>query len=460
MNPDAAPPIPDLGWRSAPHYWRFLINRLTGGAANQMLMVALGWQMYDLTGRAWDLGMVGLAQFLPILLLTLPAGHLVDRHDRRRLLALSLAVQGVVAVVLATGSLSGWVSPTVVLVLSVLLGAGRALQMPSQQALLPGLVPAAALPRAMATSSSVMQASIIGGPAAGGALYAWGARWGEGAVDGAGVAAVAHTGTAEAAGATVAQTAAHAAAAAQYGAALVYGVALLLLAVAIAAVLTIRPGATPVRRPSAGWKDVTAGLHYIRQRPVMLGAISLDLFAVLLGGATALLPIFARDILHVGPEGLGLLRAAPAFGAVLTGLALARWPLERRAGRWLLTAVAIYGVSMIGFGLATSFALAFAALLVSGAADMISVVIRQTLVQLETPDDMRGRVGAVNTVFIGASNQLGEFESGVTAAALGPVGSVLLGGFGTLAVVALWWRIFPDLARRDRLVVEGRPAAA
>jgi MFS family permease len=409
-------------------YLRLLAARVTGGAANQMLMVALGWQMYDLTASAWELGLVGLAQFLPALLLTLPAGHVVDQHDRRLLLAASLGLQLLTATCLALASGGGWVGPTLILGLSVLLGCARALQMPAQQALMPSLVPPHLLPRAVATSSSTMQAAIIAGPALGGVLYALGP----------GVAGrVEHS--------TAANAAAH------WGAALVYGVSLLLLIAAVLAVLTIRHRPVQARRAAPGLAQLTAGIRFIWQRPVVLGAISLDLFAVLLGGATALLPIFAKDILHTGPEGLGLLRGAPALGAVLVGLWLSRQPIARRAGHWLLGAVAVFGLSMIGFALTSSFLVAFIVLAVSGAADMVSVVIRQSLVQLETPDEMRGRVGAVNSVFIGASNQLGEFESGATAALLGPVGSVLLGGFGVLAVVALWFKLFPALAQRDGL---------
>jgi len=283
------------------------------------------------------------------------------------------------------------------------------------------LVPPELLPRAVAASSSVMQGAVVIGPALGGAIY--------------GAAAGLEAGRFGAAP----------------GAVTVYLTALALLLLSVGAVVLLRHRSTFERTAAASWASVTAGLRFIWQRPVMLGAISLDLFAVLLGGATALLPIFAKDILKIGPEGLGLLRAAPAVGAVLVGLVLARRGVERHAGAWLLGAVAVFGVSMIGFGLARSAALAFVMLAISGAADMISVVIRQSLVQLETPEDMRGRVGAVNSVFIGASNQLGEFESGATAALLGPVGSVLLGGFGTIAVVLLWWRLFPALARRDRL---------
>ena len=409
-------------------YLRLLAARVTGGAANQMLMVALGWQMYDLTGSAWELGLVGLAQFLPALLLTLPAGHLVDQRDRRLLLAASLGLQLLTATCLALASGGGWVGPRLILGLSVVLGCARALQMPAQQALMPSLVPPELLPRAVATSSSTMQAAIIAGPALGGVLYALG-PWMAGRIE--------HS--------TAASVAAH------WGAAIVYGVSLLMLVAAVLAVLAIQHRPAPPRRAAPGLAQLTAGIRFIWQRPVVLGAILLDLFAVLLGGATALLPIFARDILHTGPEGLGLLRSAPALGAVLVGLWLSRHPIARRAGHWLLGAVAVFGCSMIGFALTTSFAVAFLALAVSGAADMVSVVIRQSLVQLETPDDMRGRVGAVNSVFIGASNQLGEFESGATAALLGPVGSVLLGGFGVLAVVALWFKLFPALAQRDAL---------
>lgn len=414
-------------------YVRLMMARFTGTAANQMLMVALGWQMYDLTQSAWDLGLVGLAQFVPALLLTLPAGQWVDRSDRRWTLAFSLVLQAVVAGVLVLASVGGWIHDGWILGLSMLLGCARAIQMPSMQALLPSLVPAAMLPRAVAVSSSLMQAAIIAGPALGGALYAAGPR------------------------AAVLVADPHAAT--HMGAALVYGISLGLLGWAVVATLAIRHRPAPVTAPREGWAGLTVGLHFILGRPVLLGAVALDLFAVLLGGATALLPIFARDILHTGPEGLGLLRAAPAVGAVLLGVWLSHRPIERRTGAWLLGSVALYGVATLGFGLAREFWWAFAALFVTGAADMVSVVIRQSLVQLETPDDMRGRVAAVNSVFIGASNQLGEFESGATAAWLGPVGSVVLGGVGTLVVVAAWLKLFPALAQRDALH-PGAPAAA
>lgn len=417
--------------RAQRDYLRLLGARVTGGGANQMLMVALGWQMYDLTGSAWDLGLVGLAQFLPALLLTLPAGHWVDQHDRRLLLAGSLGLQCAVAFCLALASVQDWISPHLIVILSILLGAARALQMPSQQALLPTLVPPALLPRAVAASSASLQAAVIVSPALGGGLYAMG-PWLSRLFDSAETAATTNG--------------------AHWGAALVYGLALVLLVAAICCVLTIHRRQPHGRRAAPGLTELTAGIRFLWRHPMMLGAISLDLFAMLLGGATALLPIFARDILHTGPEGLGLLRSAPGVGAVIVGLVLARVPITRHAGAKLLGAVAVFGFAIIVFALTSSFWPAFLALAVSGAADMFSVVIRQSLVQLETPDEMRGRVGAVNSVFIGASNQLGEFRAGATAALVGPVASVLLGGIGTLAVVALWWRAFPALARRDRLM--------
>lgn len=419
----AALPLPRL--RDQHDYLRLLGARIAGTSANQMLMVALGWQVYDLTASAWMLGLVGLAQFVPALLFTLPAGHLVDRHDRRWMLGVSLLLQAFVAASLSLGSFEGWVNAQWILATSVLLGVARAVQMPALQALTPSLVPVELLPQAVATSSSVMQGAIVLGPAVGGALYAWLPRALGPAFPGLRADAL--------------------------GAAGVYAFSLALLLLAIAGAAAIRHRATFTRTAAASWESVTAGLRFIWQRPVLLGAISLDLFAVLLGGATALLPIFARDILHAGPDALGLLRAAPAAGAVIVGVVLARHGIQRHAGAWLLGAVAVFGAATIGFGLARTIGLAFLFLAVSGAADMFSVVIRQSLVQLETPEDMRGRVGAVNSVFIGASNQLGEFESGATAAWLGPVGSVLLGGIGTIGVVLAWWRLFPALARRDRL---------
>ncbi len=396
-------------------FMRLWFARLAAIAAGQMTMVAVGWQMYDLTGSAWDLGLVGLLQFLPAVPLALVAGPVIDRFHRARIVAVCMGVQVAVAGTLALASHGGWAGRGLLLVLSVVLGAVRAFQMPAQQALTPSLVPPVLLPRALAFSSAGMQGAIIAGPALGGFIY----------VGGAGT---------------------------------VYGTAALLFALAGALCLVIHYEHVPPRAMPVSWSVLLAGVRFIWQRKPVLGAISLDLFAVLLGGATALLPMFAKDVLHVGPWGLGLLRGAPAAGALLMSVVLTRWPVRRRTGPTLLGAVAVYGVSQLVFGGSTVFLLSLAALAVSGAADMVSVVIRQTLVQLETPDEMRGRVSAVNSVFIGASNQLGEFESGATAAALGPVGSVLLGGVGTIIVAALWLRLFPALAQRDELVQGARIA--
>lgn len=387
---------------------RFWFGRLASTMGNQMLMVAVGWQMYDLTGSAWDLGLVGLLQFTPALALTLVAGHVADRYDRARVLALCYTAQAVIGLLLAVAAHQQWASRELLLLLSVVLGTTKAFQMPTQQALAPLLVPPEVLPRALAFSSAGMQAAIIGGPALGGFVYVAGAD-------------------------------------------VVYAMCALLFGAACLLMLGVRHHHAPLPKAPVSLDTLLAGVRFIRQRPVVLGAISLDLFAVLLGGATALLPMFAKDILHVGPWGLGLLRGAPAAGALLMSLAMTRWPLQRRVGKLLFAAVAVYGVATLGFALSTLFWLSFAALFVSGAADMVSVVIRQSLVQLDTPNEMRGRVSAVNSIFIGASNQLGEFESGATAALLGPVGSVLLGGFGTLLVALAWIKLFPELARRDRL---------
>lgn len=403
-------------------FLRFWTVRLAGTAANQMLMVAVGWQMYTLTGSAWDLGLVGLYQFLPALLLWLPAGHVADLYHRGRIVAVCLAVQWLVAVGLAyassphpagaNGHAALGLSRELLLGVSVLLGAARAFQMPAQQALIALLVPAPLLARAMAFAASGLQAAVIAGPAIGGAIFVAGA------------------------------TAVYAACA-----------ALFTLGLVLALTLRYRESGDDTVAPRAppSFANLMAGVSFIFARKALLGAISLDLFAVLLGGATALLPMFARDVLQVDAWGLGLLRGAPAVGALLMSLVLTRWPIERRVGTKLLLAVAVCGTATLAFGCSSHFLLSMLMLAVSGAADMVSVVIRQTLVQLETPDTMRGRVSAVNSVFIGASNQLGEFESGATAAWLGPVGSVVAGGVGTILVALAWWRIFPTLAHRDQL---------
>jgi MFS family permease len=387
----------------------FLWTRLLGTAANQMLLVGLGWQMYDLTSSAWDLGLVGLFQFVPAVLLTIPAGQLADRVDRRMVLGAALALQAVAAILLGVATWGGWISRELILFIGVLLGGARALQAPAQQALVPSLVPSGDLPRAMALSSASMKIAVIGGPALGGFIYALGAE-------------------------------------ALYATCVAMGL------MSLGFVATIQH--VPVRKSKepVSWKSVFAGVDYIWHRKVVLGAVSMDLFAVVLGGATALLPIFARDVLHTGPWGLGLLRSAMGVGGLLMAVWLANHPLERKVGRTMFACVAVYGVGILAFAFSTEFILSFLALAVSGAADMVSIVVRQTLVQLETPDEMRGRVSAVNATFIGASNQLGEFRAGAMAAWLGPIGSVVVGAVGTLIVVALWIPLFPPLARRDKLV--------
>jgi MFS family permease len=396
-------------------YIRMWVARVFGTAGTQMLMVAVGWQMYDLTASAWDLGLVGLYQFLPALLLTLVAGHVADRLHRGRIVAACYFMQAVAALILVAaaqgwGSHATWTSRDLLLGISVLLGVARAFQMPAQQALTPMLVPHSMLSRAMAFSSGGNQSAVIVGPALGGVIFV-------------------------------------------AGASAVYATSAFIFAAACILISRVRYDHLPPPREPVSLRTLLAGAEFILQRKALLGAVSLDLFAVLLGGATALLPMFARDILHVGPWGLGLLRSAPAAGAVLTSIVLTRWPLERRVGYIMLSAVGVYGLCMVVFGVSTSFFLSLFVLAVSGCADMVSVVVRQTLVQLETPDAMRGRVGAINSVFIGASNQLGEFESGATAALLGPVGSVVAGGVGTLLVAASWLKLFPSLAHRDTLDV-------
>ncbi len=387
---------------------RFWLARLGGTTANQMLMVALAWHMYDITSSAWDLGLVGLFQFVPALIFTLPAGHVADRFHRGRIFAGCMLAQALAAAVLLAAIYGDFSTRALILGISVLLGMARAFQMPAQQALTPQLVPAVLLQRAITLSASAMQAAIICGPALGGVLYT-------------------------------------------FGPATVYASSLLLLLSAGALALAVNYH-HKTARAAATWNSVIAGVTFVWQRKVILGATSLDLFAVLLGGATALLPIFARDILQIGPVGLGLLRGAPAVGALVMSLALVRWPLKRKVGHKLLLAVAIFGLATVVFGASSNFILSLVALVITGAADSVSVVVRNTLVQLETPDEMRGRVSAVSSIFIGASNQLGEFESGAVAALWGPVVSVVSGGIGTLLVAAAWLKLFPALARRDHLL--------
>jgi len=386
----------------------FWLARVCTTIAFQMQGVAVGWQIYALTGSAWYLGLVGLAQFLPMLLLTLVVGHVADRYDRRRIAAICQVVEGTALALLAIGSYTGTVGKEAILAIVFVAGTARAFEGPTMQALVPTLVPQELIPRAAAWSASANQTASIVGPALGGLLYALGPTT-------------------------------------------VYGIAGLLFIVACAMISAIRVARAPQRREPISLTSLFAGISFIRSRHEILGAISLDLFAVLLGGATALLPIYARDILHTGPMGLGLLRTAPALGALAMSVFLARNPLRHRVGRIMFVSVFIFGIATIVFAVSTSFTLSICTLIVLGAADVISVVIRSSLVQIETPDEMRGRVSAVNAMFIGTSNQLGEFESGATAALFGTVPAVLIGGIGTIIVVLVWMRLFPKLVQVDSL---------
>lgn len=405
--PDTPPSAASL-LRQTP-FALFLGSRVISAMAVQVQIVAVGWQVYDLTDSAFALGLVGLMQFLPMLLLTPLSGEVADRFDRRAVVGTCRALTGLAALALTLASHGGWVTSTTIFAFVAVIGATRGFEMPAQQALLAGVVRATDLPRATAFSSSASQVATIAGPAAGGFLYAFG-------------------------GPQVA-----------YGAAAVGFLVASLMAFAIQA--APREGL----RGRMTMENLFSGLVFVRSRPMLLGAVSLDMMAVLLGGAAALLPIYARDILQTGPWGLGILRAAPAVGALGMSLVLAWMPLGGSAGRKMFLGVTLFGFATIAFGFSTNLWLSAAALAVVGMGDVVSVVVRQTLVQLATPDEMRGRVGAVNSLFIGASNQLGEFQSGVAAALIGPVAAVVLGGVGTVAVALLWWRWFPALRDIDRL---------
>jgi MFS family permease len=388
----------------------FATGRFLSTVAMMVQSVAIGWQIYDMEKTPLALGLVGLCQFAPMFLFTLPAGELADRFDQRKVLAAALVLQGLCGGLFLALSVLEVTTAIAYYAVLVVFGIGRAFASPSGQSLLPFLVPKEKLPRSIALNSSVFMVSVIAGPALGGFLYAFGPK-------------------------------------ATYTVCLVSFVA--------SAVLTCFVGGRRLANHGNGdasrIERVKEGVRFVKRRPVIFGAISLDLFAVLLGGATALLPVFAKDILHTGPVGLGLLRSAPAIGAAMVALGLARWPLEQKIGIKMFGAVAVFGVATVVFGISTNFWLSMAALFVLGASDMISVFVRQSLVSFATPDEMRGRVGAVNMLFIGASNELGEFESGITAALFGPVLAVVIGGIGTLAVVATWMKLFPPLRTVNRL---------
>ncbi|HEY2179150.1 MAG TPA: MFS transporter [Caulobacteraceae bacterium] len=412
-SPSAPPPA-----RALLHerdYVFFWASRWMGSFGTQVQSVAMGWQVYALSRRtldvahsAFNVSLIGLATFAPLLLLALPAGETVDRHDRRRVLALCYGAEIVGVAILAWSTLAGAASVPLLLAVAVLFGAARSFFSPAMTALGPMLVPRELLPRAIAWNSLAWQTASIAGPAFGGLLIA----------ASPGVAYCATLG----------------------------------LYIAAAACLTlIRRPTAPAVQAGSRLDLVREGLTYVWANKVVFGAISLDLAAVILGGASALLPAFARDVLRVGPQGFGLLRMGPALGATVVGLWLAARPIRAKAGLIMFAGVAVFGAATVGFGLSRLLWLSIIALAVLGGADMLSVFVRQTLVQLVTPDPMRGRVAAVSTLFISASNELGEFESGVAARFLGAVGATVFGGAGALAVTGLWAWLFPALRKADRL---------
>jgi MFS family permease len=392
-----------------PAFTRLWTAETTTVLAHQMVVVAIGWQLYDLTGRALDLGLVGLANFCAQVLFSLPAGHAADRIDRRRVILLCQIAQAIIATLLAALTHRGLLTAPVMYSCAFAIGAATTFQQPSLRAILPNLVGNRLLPQAIAFSATIKRTAIIIGPALGGVIYIAGPN-------------------------------------------LVYGLSALLYVAAGIVIATIaRPHRSPAREPVT-IKFVLGGFAYIWHRPVILGAISLDLFATLLGGLTALLPIYARDILQTGPEGLGLLRAAPAAGAVLASAYLARSPLTRDVGKIMFLSIVIFGTSTVVFGLSALLPLSLIALTILGAFDMVSVVIRTSLIQLETPEEMRGRASAVNSLFTGTSNQLGQFQAGLMATLIGTVPAAVFGGLATLVVAGLWTRLFPQLIKRQTLV--------
>ncbi len=386
----------------------FLLSRSFSRFASQIGAVAIGWQVYDMTGSAFDLGMIGLVQFLPTALLLFVAGHAADRYERKRVVQICQVVEALTALFLAWGAFGGWLTVTQIFIATFVLGIVGAFESPALAALLPLIAPQGSLQRATAISSGAAQIATITGPALGGLAYAF-------------------------------------APSAAYG--MMARVRLLCgcwhRLVRLSQPAAVRDPATP--------DDLFAGVRFVRNNPSILGTISLDLFAVLLGGATALLPIYARDILQTGPLGLGILRAAPAVGALLMTAFLAHHTINRRVGMRMFQAVIVFGAATVVFALSHWMWLSVLSLAMLGAADTISVVIRFSLVQLATPDEMRGRVGAVNFLFINASNQLGQFESGITAALFGAVPAAVLGGVGTIAIALLWMKLFPTLRDVERL---------
>ena len=391
----------------------FQVARFLVVSAMEMQSVAVGWQVYEITRRPLDLGLVGLAQFLPGIFLFLLGGHTADRLRRQRIVAVCYASFAVCSSLLLWFTAHGITTVRPIYMVLVGIGVVRAFNGPAGQSLLPQLVPAEDFPNAAAWSSSIFNTATILGPVLGGVIYAW-----------------------------------------KNSALPVYAIAVVCFVLAFGSALFIQTLTQERPRGSASVRTVLAGFEYLWQNQIVLGAISLDLFAVLLGGAVALLPVYAREILAVGPWGLGLLRSAPGAGAVLMALVLAHRPLQKKAGAIMLWCVAGFGVATVVFGVSRSVTLSLVALLLTGATDMVSVIVRSTLVQLNTPDEKRGRVNAINMLFVGASNEFGQFESGITAQWLGTVPAVVWGGIGTLVVVGLWTVMFPKLRRVDSLVPE------
>ena len=385
----------------------FWLARLHVTIGYQMLALVIGWQVYEITNSAFDLGLVGLIQFVPAVFLTLLIGHAADRYDRRLIIRIAQGVYAIAALIITAALLTDTLSRDLLLGSVFLIGSARSFEVPTGSALVPALVPQPLIPRAVAAWTSANQTAVICGPALGGLIY------------------------------TVKPV-------------LVTALCVAFFLIAITLVTFIRPLKVDERRDPPTFAAVLDGIKYLFTRRRLLGVVTLDLFVVLLGGVTALLPIFARDILQVGPIGLGLLRSAPAVGALATAIILSRTPIERHIGRKMFAVVAIYGIATIAFGLSTWFPLSLVALAVLGASDAISIVVRFSLVQIETPDIMRGRVSAINYLFVGSSNTLGDFESGVVAAWLGAVPAVLIGGIGSLLIAGTWMLLFPDLCRIDR----------
>jgi MFS family permease len=391
---------------------RFWCARTFTNGAFMMQGVAVGWQIYDMTNNPLDLGLVGLVQFFPLIATSVIAGQVLDLVDRRVVAAVCQVGKAVAALALAIGSLEGWLSREAMFGILFLSGTARAFEIPTMHSILPGVVPAAILPRAIAASSSAQQTAVICGPSLGGLLY------------GFGPATVYFTCT-----------------------------VVFIAAGVLVSLVVLLPRPAEKRRPVT-LATVFAGFDYVRTHPILLGAISLDLFAVLLGGVTALLPIYARDILHAGPWALGLLRSAPAVGALVSTVILAHHSIAGRAGKIMFTSVGMFGLASLLFGLSSSIVLSCLALAVYGASDSISVVIRQSLIQMRTPYDMLGRVAAVNSMFTGSSGSLGEFRAGAIAAWLGPVPSALIGGAGAIVVMFVWMWAFPQLRNVDKLSAE------